>query len=125
MNVENTGLNIEYTGRWTTITPKIKKLAESELKRIDRRLGGAVSAHVILTEDKYRQIAEVTLTAPTETLVATCEGTEMLVALHEALRKLEQQVIKHKERRITVERHAKPASSEPLIEVASPPAIAS
>jgi putative sigma-54 modulation protein len=123
MNVQNTGLNIEYTGRWTTITPKIKSLAESELKRIDHKLGGAVSAHVILTEDKYRQIAEVTLTAPDETLVATSEGTEMLVALHDALRKLEQQVIRHKERRMTVERQAKPASTPPLIELASPPGL--
>jgi len=125
MNVENTGLNIEYTARWTNITPKIKKLAETELKRIDQMLGGAVSAHVILTEDKYRQIAEVTLKTSAETLVATCEGTEMLVALHEALRKIEQQAVRHKERRITVERHAKPASSEPLIEVISPSAVAS
>jgi putative sigma-54 modulation protein len=125
MNVENTGLNIEYTARWTNITPKIKKLAETELKRIDQMLGGAVSAHVILTEDKYRQIAEVTLKTASETLVATCEGTEMLVALHDALRKIEQQAVRHKERRITVERHAKPASSEPLIEVISPSAVAS
>jgi putative sigma-54 modulation protein len=118
-------LNIEYTARWTNITPKIKKLAETELKRIDQMLGGAVSAHVILTEDKYRQIAEVTLKTASETLVATCEGTEMLVALHDALRKIEQQAVRHKERRITVERHAKPASSEPLIEVISPSAAAS
>ncbi len=125
MDVKNTGLNIEYTARWTNITPKIKNMAETELKRIDQMLGGAVSAHVILTEDKYRQIAEVTLKTTTETLVATCEGTEMLVALHDALRKVEQQAVRHKERRITVERHAKPASSEPLIEVISPSAVAS
>jgi putative sigma-54 modulation protein len=124
MNVENTGLNIEYTARWTNITPRIKTLAETELRRIDQRLGGAVSAHVILTEDKYRQIAEVTLVARTETFVATCEGTEMVSALHDALRKLEQQVIKHKERRMTVERQAKPASAVPLIEVVSPGAMA-
>jgi putative sigma-54 modulation protein len=125
MNVENTGLNIEYTARWTTITPKIRNMAETELKRIDQMLGGTVSAHVILTEDKYRQIAEVTLKTTTETLVATCEGTEMLVALHDALRKIEQQAVRHKERRLTVERQAKPASSEPLIEVISPAAVAS
>ena len=121
MNVENTGLNIEYTARATTLTPKLTQLAETELRRIDQIVGGAVSAHVILTEDKYRQIAEVTLMTGYETLVATCEGTEMLPALHAALRKIEQQAVKHKERKITVERHAKPASSEPLIEVVSPP----
>ena len=119
--VGNTELNIEYTARWTSITPKIKNLAETDLNRINQMLGGVVSAHVILTEDKYRKIAEVTLKTCNETLVATCEGGEMLVALHSALRKVEQQAVKHKERKITVERHGKPASSEPLIEVISPP----
>jgi putative sigma-54 modulation protein len=125
MMTATSGLNIEYTARGTNLTPKLKKLAEEQLAAIDQKLGGAVSAHVILTEEKYRQIAEVTLTAKTEVLVATCEGTEMLVALHDALHKLEQQVIRHKERRMTVERQGKPASSAPLVEVASPPGLAS
>ena len=110
---------VEYTGRGTTITPKQKKLADAELVRIDGIIGRSVSAHVVLTEDKYRQIAEVTLMTPMDTLVATCEGTEMLTALHDALKKIELQAIKQKERKITVERHAKPNSSEPLIELRS------
>jgi putative sigma-54 modulation protein len=115
-------MNVEYTGRGTTITPKQKKLADSEVTRIDSIIGRTVSAHVILTEDKYRQIAEVTMLTATETLVARCEGTDMLLALHDALKTIELQAIKHKERKMTVERHAKPNSSEPLIELASPAA---
>jgi putative sigma-54 modulation protein len=110
---------VEYTGRGTTITPKQKQLADSELARIDGIIGRSVSAKVVLTEDKYRQIAEVTLQTPLDLLVATCEGTEMLTALHDALKTIELQAIKHKERKITVERHAKPNSSEPLIELRS------
>lgn len=110
----------EYTGRGTTVTEKQKRLADAELARIDSVIGRTVSAHVILTEDKYRQIAEVTLKTATVSLVATCEGTEMLVALHDALRKIEQQALKHKERKITVERHGKPNSAEPLIELGGP-----
>lgn len=120
MNVHATGLNIEYTARWTIFGPKLRNLAEAELRRIDRMLGGAVSAHVVLTEDKYRKLAEVTLNTCSETLVAACEHTDMMTALHETLKKIEQQAVKHKERRLTVERHAKPASSAPLIEVLSP-----
>ena len=110
---------VEYTGRGTTITPKQKRLADAELARINGIIGRGVSAHVILTEDKYRQIAEVTLQTPFDLLVATCEGTDMLTALHDALRKIENQAVKYKERKITVERHAKPNSSEPLIELRS------
>lgn len=110
---------VEYTGRGTTISPKQKAQADSELARINGIIGRIVSAHVILTEDKYRQIAEVTLKTATDSLVATCEGTEMTAALHDALRKIEHQALKHKERKMTVERHGKPNSTEPLIEVAS------
>ena len=120
MNVENTGLHIEYTGRGLTISPKCKQLADSELLRIDQVIGRGVSAHVIFTEDKYRKIVEVTFKTATEMLVATCEDTEMLVALQGALHKIEQQAIKHKERKMTVERHGKPDSAEPLIELSSP-----
>ena len=115
-------MNVEYTGRGTAITPKQKKLADSELTRIDQIIGRTVSAHVILTEDKYRQIAEVTMKTAMESLVVTCEGTDMLVVLHDALKKIELQAIKHKERKMTVERKAKPNSVAPLIEIASPAA---
>jgi len=108
---------VEYTGRGTAITPKQRRLADSELARIDGIIGRTVSAHVILTEDKYRQIAEVTLKTAMDSLVALCEGTEMLVALHDALKKVEQQAIRQKERKMTVERQRKPNSAEPLIEL--------
>ena len=112
---------VEYTGRGITISPKLKKLADAELARIDGIIGRTVSAHVVLTEDKYRQIAEVTLQTPLDSLVAACDGTDMLAALHDVLKKIEVQAIKHKERKITVQRHAKPNSSEPLIELGPRP----
>lgn len=110
-------MNVEYTGRGTTVSPKLTRLAEEQLARLDHLIGRTVSAHVILTEDKYRMTAEVTLLVAGETLVASCEDTDMEKALHDALRKIEQQAVKHKERRLTTERHAKPDSAEPLIEV--------
>lgn len=110
---------IEYTGRGTTIYPKLKAMAKSDLESIEMMVGTIVNAHVILTEDKYRQIAEVTLQMADEVLVATCEGAEMQSALHDALKKIENQALRNKERRLTVERQAKPDSAEPLIEVGS------
>lgn len=112
-------MNIEYTGRATTVTPKHKTMAHAELERMNQMLGRIVSAHVILTEDKHRQIAEVTIKTATDELIATCEGTDMHTVLHDAFKKIEQQAIRHKERKMTVERHCKPNSSEPLIELTS------
>lgn len=108
---------VEFTARGTALYPKLKQIAQGELERIDKIMGGIVNAHVILSEDRYRMIAEVTINAAGETLVAECEDKEMEKALHDALRKIEQQAVKHKEKRNTVDRHAKPDSAEPLVEV--------
>ena len=113
-------MKLEYTGRGTTVTPKLKALADAELARIAQMVPRLVSAHVILTEDKYRKIAEVTLTAASESLVAVCEGTEMATVLHDALRKVEAQAMKHKERKLTIERQAKPDSEQPSMDVGTP-----
>ena len=113
-------MKLDYTGRGTTVTPKLKALADAELARIAQLVPRLVSAHVILTEDKYRKIAEVTLTAASESLVAVCEGTEMQAALHDALRKVEAQAVKHKERKLTMQRQAKPDSEQPSMDVGTP-----
>ena len=98
-------MNAEYTGRHFVVTAKLKAQAETAFARIARYVDASAKAHVILTEDKYRKIAEVTLNASHEAIVATCEATEMEAALHDALHKLEQQVVKHKDRFETVTRN--------------------
>ncbi len=100
-------MNVEYTGRQTTVMPKHKKQVEEGISRIAKISGDSGSVHVILTVDKYRQIAEVTLKAKVYDFVATAEGVEMEAALHDALGKLEQQAIKHKQRHTTIKRHPK------------------
>jgi putative sigma-54 modulation protein len=100
-------MDVEYTGRQTTITKKLKLLTETELARIVKIVGSSGSVHVILSTDKYRQIAEVTVQTRHHKLVARCEATEMETALHDALAKIENQAIRHKKRYGTIKRHPK------------------
>lgn len=100
-------MNVEYTGRQTTVTPKQKKQVEEGISRIAKISGDSGSVHVILTVDKYRHIAEVTFKAKVYEFVATAEGVEMTTALHDALAKLEQQAVRHKQKHTTVKRHPK------------------
>jgi putative sigma-54 modulation protein len=93
---------IEFTGRHTVVTAKLKEQAKAGMERIDRVTNRCTSAHIILSEDKYRRIAEVTVQCKEESLVATCEATEMESALHDALQKVEMQAIKHKEKFMSV-----------------------
>jgi putative sigma-54 modulation protein len=107
-------MNVEYTGRHTTVTPKLKAQAEAGLVRIDRVTNRCTNAHIILIEDKYRKIAEVTIQCRGDNLVASSESADMEQALHDALATVEQQAIRSKERYTTVRSHPKPMPAAPL-----------
>jgi putative sigma-54 modulation protein len=100
-------MDIEYTGRQTTITKKLKAMTEEDLERIAKIVGSACSVHVILTTEKYRHCAEISLKTRTYKLVAKCEATEMVVALHDALSKIEQQAVRQKQKTTTIKRHSR------------------
>jgi putative sigma-54 modulation protein len=100
-------MDVEYTGRQTTVTKKLKLQVEAGLERISKIVGSSGNVHVILCTDKYRHTAEITVQTRNQKLVARCEATEMVVALHEGLDKLEKQAIRHKKRYSTIKRHPK------------------
>jgi putative sigma-54 modulation protein len=91
-------MQVEYTGRQTAITPSLRRLAEEGLDRVSRLVGRGASAHVILTEEKYRQTAEVTVQTKFQTIVGLCESSVMEMALRDALSKAELQAIKQKDK---------------------------
>jgi putative sigma-54 modulation protein len=103
---------IEYTGRQFMVTQKYRVQAEAGLERIAKVVGSAASAHVILTADKYRKIAEVTVKNGSPDMVANCESAEMMTALHDALAKVEQQAIRHRQRTTTIMRHPRVAAAK-------------
>jgi putative sigma-54 modulation protein len=54
-------MRIEFTGRQTDVPDAIRRLAERKLGKLERLLPGVTRAHVVLSSDKRRQIAEVSL----------------------------------------------------------------
>lgn len=91
-------MQVEYTGRQVAITPSLRRLAEEGLDRVGRLVGKSCSAHVILTEEKYRHTAEVTVQSKYQTIVGLCQSTAMETALRDALAKAESQAIRHKDK---------------------------
>jgi putative sigma-54 modulation protein len=107
-------MNVEYTGRQYEITPQIRKQVEHGLTKLTRILGDSFDAKVILTAEKYRHIADITVTVRQKPLVGLAEGTEMIAAVGEALDRIERQAVKYKARWRTRKRHGarKPAAVE-------------
>jgi len=105
-------MDIEYTGRQTVVGKKLKTQSEAGLARIAKLVGRTASAHVFLTTDKYRRIAEVTLKTRKQSMVAACEADEMESALHDALAKLEKQAIRHNQKKTSEKRHPKATAKD-------------
>jgi putative sigma-54 modulation protein len=105
-------MDVEYTGRQTTVTKKLKLQTEAGLDRIRKIVGDAGSVHVVFTTEKYRHTAELTVQTRQLKLVATCESTDMETALRDALSKVEQQAIRNKKRKATIKRHPQTAARQ-------------
>src|ERR1035441_6474547 len=90
---------IEYTGRQVVVTQKYKDQAKAGIQRITRIINGATSAKVVLTVDKYRKIADVTVSQGSQHMVAACESAEM---------KIEQQAVRQKQKTTAGKRHPRP-----------------
>lgn len=91
-------MQVEYTGRQVTVTRALRTIADEAIERIAKILGKTTGAHVVLTAEKYRQTAEVSVMTRLHNIVATSESTNMETALRAALEKAETQAIRCKKK---------------------------
>src|SRR3979409_55766 len=57
-------MRLELTGRHIDITPALRRIVDTKLGKLERLLNdSAVSAQVVLTREKFRRGAEITLHA--------------------------------------------------------------
>src|SRR5258705_3151226 len=91
-------MRLELTARHFTIPAPVRKLAEERLGRVLRPLNdSAVSAQVVVTRDKTRFHAEVTLHARGEHFLhGEATGRDAQTALGASIDKVERQVLKLK-----------------------------
>lgn len=105
-------MDVEYTGRQAVVTDELRAMATPFLDRMEKMLGRGSTAHVVLTAEKNRQIAEVTVKSHAHDLVGLCESTAGAeTALRQALEKAEAQAVRFKEKRATQTRLPKDEKS--------------
>lgn len=91
-------MNVEYTGRQYEITPSVRKEVESGLVKVRKVLRDRFEAHVVLTVEKRRHKAEITISLRNGPIVGLAHAHDMTSAISEALEHLEKQAIKYKTR---------------------------
>jgi putative sigma-54 modulation protein len=100
-------MNVEYTGRQFEITPAIRKEVETGLNKISKFLGETFKSKVILTAEKSRRIAEITIKRRSQPIVGLAESQDMSAAISEALNHIEKQALKHNGRKRDTKRVTK------------------
>jgi len=88
-------MQIDFTGRGLEVPEEIKSLAERKLSKLQKVLRGLSRAHVILTADKHRQIAELSVHSPHLTLTAVEESGDLGGSLATVIDKLTRQAQRH------------------------------
>ena len=92
-------MQIEFTGRQTAVPPRLRAAAEKKLQKLSRTLRGITHAHVVLTADKHRQIAEVTVQCRRFALSAQEESKDLLESLGTVMDRLQRQAERRAARR--------------------------
>ncbi len=103
-------MTVEYFGRQYEITPAVRDEVESGLGKLTKILGDNFKSKVILTVERHRNIAEITVSRRRGHLVGLAQASDMLVAVNQALEHIETQALRSNGRRRTTTRKPKDKS---------------
>lgn len=104
-------MHIDFTGRQVEVGPDLQRYTQQRLRKIIRLLGEQFGLHVILTAEKHRRIAELTLKFRHHTVVGVEETSDIRTSINGAVDKLARQSVRLLERRRTSKRRPKPTTA--------------
>ena len=89
-------MNLNVSGHHLEVTPAIRGYVQGKLERVKRHFDHVIDAHVILSVDKLRQKAEITLRVRGKDIHCACEEQDLYAAIDLLVDKLDRQVQKYK-----------------------------
>ena len=91
-------MQLTLTGRNLEITEALRRYAEEKVLRLQKFMDQITSAHVILSIEKHRQIAEVTLRVRELTIRGEESNDDLYCAIDLVADKIERQIVRYKEK---------------------------
>ncbi|AKU14155.1 sigma-54 modulation protein / S30EA ribosomal protein [Azoarcus sp. CIB] len=91
-------MNLTITGHHVEVTPAIREYVNTKLDRVIRHFDNVTSVSVILSVEKLRQKAEVTLHVRGKDIFVESEDGDMYAAIDSMTDKLDRQVLKYKDK---------------------------
>jgi len=119
-------MQVTITARNLEITEALKRYAEEKVTRLQKFVDQITSAHVVLSIEKHRQIAEVTLRVRDLTIRGEESSSNLYSAIDLVADKIERQILRYKEKivghsgrgsgRLRTRGETAPAEAEPFSE---------
>ena len=100
-------MQVELTARQVKVSKALRAQAEEGMDRIARILGRTTTASVIFRVERHLQIAELTVKARMQTIVAAGQSDSMESALRKALAHAEHQALRYRDRNLARKRMPK------------------
>jgi ribosome hibernation promoting factor len=103
-------MQIITTARHCEIDAATRQFVEQRLARLEKYARDIREAHVIITAEKHRHLAEITVKLKQRDMVSHEESTEMRNAIDLAADRIEEQLRRLKEKRVDRKRHSPSAN---------------
>ncbi len=91
-------MNLNVSGHHLEVTPAIRSYVQTKLERVTRHFDHVIDVHVILSVNKLRQKAEVTLRVRGKDLHCESEESDLYAAIDLMIDKLDRQVLRYKDK---------------------------
>jgi putative sigma-54 modulation protein len=91
-------MNLNITGRHVEVTPAIREYITTKLDRVIRHFDNVTSISVIISVEKLKQKAEVTLHVRGKDIYVESDDSDLYAAIDSMADKLDRQVIKYKQK---------------------------
>jgi putative sigma-54 modulation protein len=91
-------MNINIAGHHVEVTPALHDYVTGKVDRVIRHFDQVTSVHVVLSVQKLKQKAEITLHVKGKDIYADAEDGDLYAAIDALADKLDRQVLKHKEK---------------------------
>jgi len=91
-------MNVQVSGHHIEVTQAIREYVLSKLERVQRHFDQVIEMSVILSVQKLRQKAEISVHLPGKDIHVESDDEDMYAAIDLMMDKLDRQVIKHKQK---------------------------
>jgi putative sigma-54 modulation protein len=99
-------MSVDITGRHIEITEPLRKFATDRLEKLRGIMDEILEAHFILTVEKHqRHIAELNMKTRRDFYHGEEVSTDMYTSIAAVIDKVEKQILRDKERKVTRKRH--------------------